>query len=248
MMQQQPHHPMQMFMGGAFPPIASVTTEIVQKYLDENKQLILAILDNQNLGKLNECATFQAKLQANLMYLAAVADSQPQPPVHTQVQPTSVLQQQGSQYMTHPHVQQQMAQQSLMVGRNSLQYTPQQVSALHQAQQHLQQQQQAIHQHGINAGAGTSLQMNPAESGMALNNSIASRGFPDSLRGGMTESMQVNRGLGGEMQLGGRLDMVAVSDVGGHSAAGNGNGGSGIGQVGDEPGQSYLKATDDERN
>jgi hypothetical protein len=27
------------------------------QYLDENKQLILAILDNQNLGKLNECAT-----------------------------------------------------------------------------------------------------------------------------------------------------------------------------------------------
>lgn len=26
------------------------------QYLDENKQLILAILDNQNLGKLNECA------------------------------------------------------------------------------------------------------------------------------------------------------------------------------------------------
>lgn len=28
------------------------------QYLDENKQLILAILDNQNLGKLNECATY----------------------------------------------------------------------------------------------------------------------------------------------------------------------------------------------
>lgn len=28
------------------------------QYLDENKQLILAILDNQNLGKLNECATW----------------------------------------------------------------------------------------------------------------------------------------------------------------------------------------------
>lgn len=26
------------------------------QYLDENKQLILAILDNQNLGKLSECA------------------------------------------------------------------------------------------------------------------------------------------------------------------------------------------------
>ncbi|KAK8952126.1 GRF1-interacting factor 2 [Platanthera zijinensis] len=35
---------------------ANVTTEQIQKYLDENKQLILAILDNQNLGKLAECA------------------------------------------------------------------------------------------------------------------------------------------------------------------------------------------------
>jgi hypothetical protein len=30
---------------------------MVHQYLDENKQLILAILDNQNLGKTNECAT-----------------------------------------------------------------------------------------------------------------------------------------------------------------------------------------------
>jgi hypothetical protein len=56
----------------------TISTELIQKYLDENKQLILAILDNQNLGKLNECATYQAKLQQNLMYLAAIADAQPQ--------------------------------------------------------------------------------------------------------------------------------------------------------------------------
>jgi hypothetical protein len=35
---------------------SNITTELIQKYLDENKQLILAILDNQNLGKLNDCA------------------------------------------------------------------------------------------------------------------------------------------------------------------------------------------------
>lgn len=58
----------------------TITTELIQKYLDENKQLILAILDNQNLGKLNECATYQARLQQNLMYLAAIADAQPQGP------------------------------------------------------------------------------------------------------------------------------------------------------------------------
>ncbi|CAI5986082.1 unnamed protein product [Closterium sp. NIES-64] len=40
-----------------------ITTELIQKYLDENKQLILAILDNQNLGKLNECAQLQRSSQ-----------------------------------------------------------------------------------------------------------------------------------------------------------------------------------------
>eukprot|EP00850_Spirogloea_muscicola_P003304 SM000013S26473 [mRNA] locus=s13:489333:490568:- [translate_table: standard] len=54
------------------------------QYLDENKQLILAILDNQNLGKLNECAQYQARLQQNLMYLAAIADAQPQAPTPQQ--------------------------------------------------------------------------------------------------------------------------------------------------------------------
>ncbi|KAK3275434.1 SSXT-like protein [Cymbomonas tetramitiformis] len=54
-----------------------ITTEIIQKHLDENQQLILAILENQNLGKLNEVAAYQARLQHNLMYLAAIADAQP---------------------------------------------------------------------------------------------------------------------------------------------------------------------------
>lgn len=39
------------------------------QYLDENKQLILAILDNQNLGKLNECATYVANPTARLVFL-----------------------------------------------------------------------------------------------------------------------------------------------------------------------------------
>ena len=39
------------------------------QYLDENKQLILAILDNQNLGKLNECATYVANLSARPVFL-----------------------------------------------------------------------------------------------------------------------------------------------------------------------------------
>lgn len=39
------------------------------QYLDENKQLILAILDNQNLGKLNECATYVANPSARPVFL-----------------------------------------------------------------------------------------------------------------------------------------------------------------------------------
>ena len=58
---------------------AAITTELIQRYLDENQQLILAILENQNVGKLTECTQYQAKLQQNLMYLAAIADAQPQP-------------------------------------------------------------------------------------------------------------------------------------------------------------------------
>ena len=50
-----------------------ITTELIQKYLDENQSLILAILENQNVGKLSDCATYQTRLQQNLMYLAAIA-------------------------------------------------------------------------------------------------------------------------------------------------------------------------------
>ncbi|KAF0894928.1 hypothetical protein E2562_004928 [Oryza meyeriana var. granulata] len=45
----------------AVPPAAGITTEQIQKYLDENKQLILAILENQNLGKLAECTKLSFK-------------------------------------------------------------------------------------------------------------------------------------------------------------------------------------------
>ncbi|GER46346.1 GRF1-INTERACTING FACTOR 2 family protein [Striga asiatica] len=86
----------------SFPP-TNITTEQIQKYLDENKKLILAILDNQNLGKLAECAQYQAQLQKNLMYLAAIADAQPQTPaMPTQMTPPHpAMQQPGGFYMPH---------------------------------------------------------------------------------------------------------------------------------------------------
>jgi hypothetical protein len=46
------------------------------QYLDENQALILAILENQNLNNLEQCAAYQGRLQQNLMYLAAIADAQ----------------------------------------------------------------------------------------------------------------------------------------------------------------------------
>ncbi|KAL0903135.1 hypothetical protein M5K25_027489 [Dendrobium thyrsiflorum] len=82
---QPPTHAMSLI---APTSLAGITTEEIQKCLDENKQLILAILDNRNLGKLAECAQYQSQLQKNLLYLAAIADSQsPTSTVHPQGNP-----------------------------------------------------------------------------------------------------------------------------------------------------------------
>lgn len=94
----------------------NVTTEQIQKYLDDNKKLILAILENQNLGKLSECAEYQAVLQKNLMYLAAIADAQPQGQAQTQPQALSVTsqsetQQQGQYKQNQQNPQAAIAQQ-----------------------------------------------------------------------------------------------------------------------------------------
>ncbi|KAI5436207.1 hypothetical protein KIW84_022608 [Lathyrus oleraceus] len=60
--------------------IDNITTDHIQQYLDENKSLILKIVESQNSGKLTECAENQSRLQRNLTYLAAIADPRPQPP------------------------------------------------------------------------------------------------------------------------------------------------------------------------
>ncbi|XP_074354879.1 uncharacterized protein LOC141693627 [Apium graveolens] len=82
------------------PPSKLVTTEQIQKYLEENKKLILAILEHQNQGKVAECNQLQAVLQKNLMNLAAIADAQPPPSGPSQVPPSSVSQQ--SNYLQPP--------------------------------------------------------------------------------------------------------------------------------------------------
>lgn len=226
-------------------PAHNVTTEIIQKYLDENKQLILAILDNQNLGKMSECAAYQARLQANLMYLAAIADSQPQPPpVHQQVPPAAVMQG-GLHYMAHQQAQQQMAQQqALMAARNPLQYTQQSLSSMHHAaQQHQQQQQQAMAaHHGMSAGGNNNLTGIPSGTGLGGNNSLSSGGFPDFSRAGNSgDDLQVSRGLGGEMRGNNKSD-------GGPGADNIHGTGGGTGQTTEEPEASYLKASEEEGN
>nr|CAD1841727.1 unnamed protein product [Ananas comosus var. bracteatus] len=150
-----------------------VTTDIIQQYLDENKQLILAILDNQSSGKAEECAQNQARLQRNLMYLAAIADSQPQVPTAAQHLPNSVMQQ-GSRYMQHPQAQ-QMTPQSLLAARSAMLYAQSPMSVLQQ-----QQQQAALHGHFGMAAGGSSggFNMLHGESGGGGNGALAPGVFP----------------------------------------------------------------------
>ncbi|XP_068724462.1 calcium-responsive transactivator-like [Montipora capricornis] len=51
------------------------TQQTVQSLLDENSQLIQAILDYQSKGKAYECTQYQQLLHRNLVYLATLADS-----------------------------------------------------------------------------------------------------------------------------------------------------------------------------
>lgn len=73
-------------------PPEVLTREQIQQELEDNEKLIKAILENMNAGKLQACAGYQKKLQANLMRLASIADAQP-PPV-TASEPTGTVSQQ----------------------------------------------------------------------------------------------------------------------------------------------------------
>ncbi|KAG2546121.1 GRF-interacting factor 1-like [Panicum virgatum] len=146
--QQQQHHLMQMNQGmiGGYASPTAVTTDHIQQYLDENKQLILAILENQNSGKVEECERHQAKLQHNLMYLAAIADSQPPQSAPLSQYPSNLMMQPGPRFMP-PQSGQIMSQQSLMAARSSMMYA-------HPSLSPLQQQQAAHGQLGMAPGGG----------------------------------------------------------------------------------------------
>ncbi|KAL6494281.1 hypothetical protein OROGR_031081 [Orobanche gracilis] len=184
-MQEQQQHLMQMqpMMAAYYP--TNVTTDLIQQYLDENKSLILKIVENQNSGKMSECADLksfwnQARLQRNLMYLAAIADSQPQPPtMHSQYPSGGVggvgILPSGPHYMQQHQQAQQMSPQSLMAARSSMFYGAQPYPSLQQ-----QQQQASLHgQLGMSSGgsSGQMLQGDPHSAGQ-----LGGGGFPNFFR------------------------------------------------------------------
>ncbi|XVE62786.1 hypothetical protein DITRI_Ditri06bG0147800 [Diplodiscus trichospermus] len=206
----------------------NVTTDHIQQYLDENKSLILKIVESQNSGKLSECAENQARLQRNLMYLAAIADSQPQPPtMHAQF-PSGSIMQPGGHYMQHQQTQ-QMTPQSLMAPRSSMLYAQQPFSAL--------QQQQALHsQLGMSSGGSTGIHMLQSEASTAgASGALGAGGFPDFGRGSSGEGFHGGRAMTGGSKL----------DIGSAGSAEGRGGSSGSDQGGNGGETLYLKAVDD---
>ncbi|GMY09064.1 GRF1-interacting factor 3-like [Fagus crenata] len=215
--------PQQMIpMMPSFPP-TNITTEQIQKYLDENKKLILAILDNQNLGKLAECAQYQAQLQKNLMYLAAIADAQPQAPtMPPQMAPHPALQQ-GGYFMQHPQAAAMAQQAGIFPQKLPMQFNnPHQIQdpqqQLHQQHQQAIQGQMAMRAGGANNG----LHPMHTEATLGGGSSGPSIGGPNDVRGG-------------SKQDGSEVGTVGA-DGHGSSAAGHG---SGDGE------SSYLKGSEE---
>ncbi|XP_029117411.1 GRF-interacting factor 1 isoform X3 [Elaeis guineensis] len=185
-------------------------------YLDENKQLILAILDNQNSGKADECAENQAKLQRNLMYLAAIADSQPQVPTIAQFPPNAVMQS-GPRYTQHQQAQ-QMTPQSLMAARSAMLYAQSPMCALQQ------QQQAPLHsQLGMSTGGNGGYNMLHGETSIGGNGTLAAGVFPDFGHSSGSAKLEVGNALPTE-----------------------GRGGNSGGQSGDGTEPLYLKGSEEE--
>ncbi|KAK9082756.1 hypothetical protein Scep_029227 [Stephania cephalantha] len=211
------------------------------QYLDENKKLILAILDNQNLGKLAECAQYQAQLQKNLMYLAAIADAQPQvtPP---QV-PQHTLMQQSGHYMQHP--QAALAQQAGgFPPKVGMPYTQQQLQEHHQQQL----QQQAMQGHmgtrpGINNGMHP-MHFDANLGGVSNVGSLSNAGLTDFSRGGTNASPSAGAG-GAGISSGLSLDARGSKQDGAETGSGDAPGNSAAGHSGTNGEPSYMKGSED---
>ncbi|KAG2725647.1 hypothetical protein I3843_01G076400 [Carya illinoinensis] len=217
--------PQQMIpMMPSFPP-TNITTEQIQKYLDENKKLIMAILDNQNLGKLAECAQYQAQLQKNLMYLAAIADAQPQTPaMPPQMAPHPALQQ-GGYYMQHPQAAAMAQQPGIFPQKLPLQYNNPHQMQDPQQQLHQQHQQAIQGQMGLRAGG--------ANNGLHSMHTETTHGGGSS--GGPPSVAGPNDVRGGSKQDG--------SEVG--TAGADGQGSSAGGHGGGDGESSYLKGSEE---
>ncbi|CAH8272524.1 unnamed protein product [Arabidopsis lyrata] len=191
---------MQPMMAGYYP--SNVTSDHIQQYLDENKSLILKIVESQNSGKLSECAENQARLQRNLMYLAAIADSQPQPPsVHSQYGSAGggmIQGEGGSHYLQQQQAtqQQQMTQQSLMAARSSMLYAQQQQQQPYATLQHQQLHHSQLGMSSSSGGGGSSgLHILQGEAGGFHD---FGRGKPEMGSGGGGEGRGGSSGDGGE--------------------------------------------------
>jgi hypothetical protein len=202
---------------------STISTDLIQKYLDENKQLILAILDNQNLGKLNECATYQAKLQQNLMYLAAIADAQPQA-VHSLPQAVSAPSMQPAQQ----YLQQQ---QPMMSQKTAI---PQYLQQSQQVSAHLSQHSYHSQQGMVSA---------PGSAGMHVMSNDASTGAGNGTQsiGGLSEYGKLPGSRDGNQTISGGGGGVAGSSPLSHPGR---DGGSVHG--GNESEVSYLKGSEDD--
>jgi hypothetical protein len=53
---------------------------VLLQYLEDNETLIKTILECINSGRVEDASQYQQRLQQNLMWLAGIADAQPQPP------------------------------------------------------------------------------------------------------------------------------------------------------------------------
>ncbi|PSS23508.1 GRF1-interacting factor like [Actinidia chinensis var. chinensis] len=194
-------------------PATNITTEQIQKYLDENKKLILAILDNQNLGKLAECAQYQDQLQKNLMYLAAIADAQPQTPtMPAQMAPHPAMQPSGF-YMQHPQAAAMAQQPGIFPQKMPLQF-----NNPHQLQEHLQQQQ--MYQHHQQAIQGQ-MGMRPR----GTNNGMHPQHTEATLGGGSSGIAAPSAGLG-DVRGGSKQD-TSGAGTDGQGSSGVGSGGDG---------------------
>ncbi|XP_058104950.1 GRF1-interacting factor 2-like isoform X2 [Magnolia sinica] len=205
-------------------PNANITTEQIQKYLDENKKLILAILDNQNLGKLAECAHFQVKLQQNLMYLAAIADAQPQVPTVPPQMPPHAVMQQGGHFMQHPQVG---PQPPVFAQKVPSQFNPQQMQEQQQQQQHPLHHQHPYSiqgQMGMRPGANNGIhamhhaEVTPSGSG----GPTSTPGLGELARGGASGSSADGRG--GEQDAEAAALEASTGNGTGSTAAGHGSG------------------------